>query len=139
MANNGPPIFDVRGEIMHNERQRSKNEMDMIARVRAICDELPQVDVVVDGFGHTTFKVSKKSFVLVGGGHGQDENGSISIKSDPDTQEALVKRGPYVRTPYIGQHGWITIFGSERIDWSEIEDLVRDGYNLAAPKRLRIR
>jgi predicted DNA-binding protein (MmcQ/YjbR family) len=121
---------------MHDDRKRSKRELDMIERIRSMCASLPEVDVVVDGFGHTTFKVAKKSFVLVGGGH--DDNGSISIKSDLDTQEALVKRGPYVRTPYIGQHGWITLFGNSKIDWTEVEELVRDGFNHAAPKRLRV-
>lgn len=120
---------------MHDDRERSDRELDMIERVKKICAKLPQVEVVIDGFGHTTFKVSKKSFVLVGGGH--DSNGSMSIKADPDTQRVLVKRGPYVRTPYIGQHGWVTIFGDARIDWNEIAELVTDAFNLAAPKRLR--
>ena len=109
----------------------------MIARVRSICEErrLRQVDVAVDGFGHTTFKVGKKSIVMIGGG--TDGSGSLSIKADPVTQQALIRRGPYERTPYIGQHGWVTLRGNATIDWEEVSDLVADAWTGAAPKRLR--
>src|SRR6476661_89971 len=104
------------------DRERSKNELELIRRVTAICKDLPQVETIIDGFGHTTFKVAKKSFVLIGGGHADE--GSMSIKADRDTQEALIKRGPYVRTPYIGQHGWVSVFGDVKLDWEEIEELI---------------
>jgi predicted DNA-binding protein (MmcQ/YjbR family) len=117
------------------DRERGEAELEFIQRVTAICKTLPEVNVGIDGFGHTTFKVGTKSFVLIGGGHGDE--GSMSIKSDRDTQEMLIKRGPYVRTPYIGQHGWVTAFGDAKLDWAQVEELIRDAFNLAAPKRLR--
>ena len=120
---------------MHDDRVRSRRELELIEKVKEICAPLPEVDVIIDGFGHTTFKVAKKSFVLVGAGH--NDEGSMSIKADHDTQQALIKRGPYVRTPYIGQHGWFTLFGDAKIDWSEVQELIIDAYNMAAPKRLR--
>ena len=116
-------------------RQRSKQELDFIERVRKATRKLPGVDVSIDGFGHTTFKVGKKSFVLVGGGNDGNE-GSISIKADPTTQASLVKHGPYVRTPYIGQHGWVSLFGYVKIDWKQVAELIEDAYRLAAPKKL---
>ena len=108
------------------DRNRSADEWAMIDRVKAITAKLPEVDIVIDGFGHTTFKVAKKSFIIIGRGHADE--GSLSVKADLDTQEALIKRGPWVRTPYIGQHGWASIFGSEKADWAEIEELARDAY-----------
>ena len=120
---------------MHEDRVRTARELEMIANVKNICASLREVDVVIDGFSHTTFKVAKKSFVLVGGGN--HDEGSLSIKADHDTQQALIKRGPYVRTPYIGQHGWVSLFGDAIIDWDEVAELVVDAYNIAAPKRLR--
>jgi predicted DNA-binding protein (MmcQ/YjbR family) len=103
--------------------------------MKTITKKLPEVDVVIDGFGHTTFKVAKKPFVMIGGGH--DGAGSLSVKADPDTQAMLVKRGPYVRTPYIGQHGWVSLFGDSKVDWNEIEELVQDAFRRVAPKRLK--
>lgn len=118
----------------HADRNRSARELEIIEQIRSITDRLPGVAVGVDGFGHTTFKVAKKSLVLVGGGH--DGDGSLSIKTDPTTQAMLVKRGPYTRTPYIGQHGWVSLWGKDEIDWADVEDLVVDAYRAAAPKKL---
>jgi hypothetical protein len=116
------------------DRERSAIELKLIEKVKKLAAKLPEVDVAVDGFGHTTFKVGKKSLVLIGGG--EDGNGSLSIKADVDTQKALIKRGPWTRTPYIGQHGWVTAWGNDKLDWSEIEDLFEDAYRASAPKRL---
>lgn len=93
---------------------------------------LPDVVEAVDGFGHTTFRVGKKSFVIAGMG---EEGTALSIKSDLVTQDALIRRGPYYRTPYIGQHGWISIDKPLSHDWTEVEELIVDGHGRVAPKR----
>lgn len=105
----------------------------LLLALRTTCARLPEVTELVDGFGHTTFKVAKKSFAIAGMGA---EGGMLSIKSDPVTQAALIRRGPYVRTPYIGQHGWISIGDPLAHDWAEVEELIADGWRRAAPKRL---
>ena len=115
-------------------RKRSARELEIIAKGRAATRKLPGVEVGIDGFGHTTFKAGKKSFVMIGGGY--DNEGSLSIKSDHTTQAALIKQGPYIKTPYIGQHGWVSLFGDMKIDWDEVAELVEDAYRLAAPKKL---
>jgi predicted DNA-binding protein (MmcQ/YjbR family) len=105
----------------------------LLAALRAVCGRLPEVDEVVDGFGHITFKVRGRSFVIAGMG----ERGEvISIKADLDTQEALIRHGAYFRTPYIGQHGWVSITDPLEQDREEIEELIVEGYLRAAPKRL---
>ena len=87
----------------------------------------------IDGFGHTTFRVGKKSFVIAGMG---ERGTAVSIKSDPTNQALLVDRGPYYRTPYIGQHGWVSVDDPLEQEWAEIAELIVDGYRLAAPRRL---
>jgi predicted DNA-binding protein (MmcQ/YjbR family) len=116
------------------DRKPGSKEADLIRRVKKICAPLPEVAVEKDGHGHTSFRVRKKTFVMIGGGH--DGCGSISIKADLPAQDLLVKRGPYVRTPYIGQHGWVTVWGNDTIDWDEVSELVADAYRASAPKRL---
>lgn len=113
-------------------RERSERELELIAEVQRIAAALPDVDVAVDGFGHTSFRVRNKPFVMIGGGQGA---GSLSIKSDPTTQSMLVRRGPFVRTPFLGQHGWVTLWGDAPIDWEEVRDLVEDAHRMVAPKR----
>jgi predicted DNA-binding protein (MmcQ/YjbR family) len=105
----------------------------LLAALRELCTPLPEVDESVDGFGHTTFKVRSKSFLIAGM---SEDGGAISIKSDPLTQDALVRRGPWYRTPYIGQHGWVSIADPLEHDWQEITGMIVDGWRLAAPKRL---
>lgn len=105
----------------------------LLTALRRTCGALPEVVELVDGFGHTTFKVGKKSFVIAGMGAG---GGSLAIKADPDTQAALIRRGPYYRTPYIGQHGWVSIDDPLRHPWPEIEELITDAWRRVAPKRL---
>ena len=115
-------------------RMLSARELEIIERMQAIAGALPEAETGVDGFGHTTFKVNQKSFVLIGGG--LKGEASLSIKADPTTQSLLVQRGPYIRAPYIGQHGWVTLWGDQEFDWDEIAQLAHDAYRLVAPKRL---
>lgn len=119
---------------MHLERQLQNPEgQRLLSALRRATARLPEVQEVIDGFGHTTFKVRKKSFVIAGMG---EDGYAISIKSDPTTQSHLIRRGPYYRTPYIGQHGWVSVADPLRQDWKELEDLIVDAYRSAAPKRL---
>jgi predicted DNA-binding protein (MmcQ/YjbR family) len=117
----------------HPIREPEGREKEIVDQVRGICASIPEVTQERDGFGHTVFKVRKKTFVMIGDGYGK---GSLSIKSDPTTQSLLVKRGPWQRTPYIGQHGWVSVWGDDEIEWEEVRELVRDAYRLAAPKKL---
>lgn len=118
---------------MHNEQLQSPEGQRLLVGVRRITSRLPEVEEVVDGFGHATFKVRKKSFVIAGMG---EDGVSVSIKSDPTTQSFLIRRPPYYRTPYIGQHGWVSVADPLAQDPAELEELIVDGYRLAAPKTL---
>lgn len=118
---------------MHNDQLRSHEGQRLLAELRRMVGGLPEVDEVVDGFGHATFKVRKKSFMIAGMGH---DGAAVAIKSDPTTQSFLIRRGPYYRTPYIGQHGWVSIADPLGHDPSELEALIVDGYRLAAPRTL---
>lgn len=115
-------------------RPLTARERELITLVSEACASLPEVRVERDGFGHSSFRVGKRTFVMIG--QGRDGEGSLSIKADVPSQGFLVRRGPYVRTPYIGQHGWVTVWGNVAFDPGEVGDLVRDAYRLVAPKRL---
>jgi len=118
-----------------SEDQRIRERVvALAAHVREAVRTLPEVSESFDGFGHIAFKVGKKSFVLVGSG--TEGQGSLFIKADPDSQQILVARGPYIRAPYLGQHGWVCVWGDVDVDWEEARELVRDAYRLVAPKRL---
>ena len=38
--------------------------------------------------------------------------------------------------PYVGPGGWIGVWLDGEVDWPELLELLRDGYRMAAPKKL---
>ncbi|MGE7761530.1 MmcQ/YjbR family DNA-binding protein [Peribacillus sp. NPDC097895] len=105
----------------------------MLEHVRNICLALPEAVEHIDGFGHNTFKINGKSFVI----SGESEKGfSLSFKSDRETQELLLQKENFFKTPYIGHHGWVSIHNPDREDWGELTILIQEAYLRAAPKRL---
>jgi predicted DNA-binding protein (MmcQ/YjbR family) len=119
--------------MSHELQLQSPRGQKLLRALRNVCLPLPEVSEVIDGFGHTTFRVGKKSFVIAGMG---EDGMAVSIKSDPVTQAALIKTGRFYRTPYIGQHGWVSIDNPRDRDWDDLEELIHDAYRAAAPKRL---
>ena len=105
----------------------------MLENVRNICLALPEAVEHIDGFGHNTFKINGKSFVI----SGDSEKGfSLSFKSDRETQAILLQKEHFSKTPYIGHHGWVSIQNPAEDDWDELTDLIKEAYLRAAPKRL---
>jgi predicted DNA-binding protein (MmcQ/YjbR family) len=118
---------------MHEKQLETPEGQRLLTAIREVCRSLPEVCEVVDGFGHTTFKVRGKSFLI---GRMGEQGTAVSLKSDLVNQAFLVARGPYYRTPYIGRHGWITLDRPLGHDWAEVRELIVDAWYLAAPKRL---
>jgi hypothetical protein len=112
---------------------KSLDTAGMLENLRNICLALPEAVEHIDGFGHNTFKINGKSFVI----SGESENGfRLSFKSDRETQELLLHRGHFFKTPYIGHHGWVSIQNPAGEVWGEMNDLIQEAYLRAAPKRL---
>ena len=51
-------------------------------------------------------------------------------------QQALVQDERFFVSPYVGKHGWTSVYLDKRVSWKVLEDLVRRSYRLIAPKRL---
>ncbi|WP_328087748.1 MmcQ/YjbR family DNA-binding protein [Fictibacillus sp. B-59209] len=111
----------------------SETGKQMLQQVRGICIGFPEVKEHVDGFGHTSFRVKDKPFVIMG----ENEQGtSLAIKTLPETQEILLQEERFFRPAYIGQHGWTSIYHSGGVNWKEIHSLILEAYQRTAPKRL---
>ncbi|MFY0760828.1 MmcQ/YjbR family DNA-binding protein [Metabacillus dongyingensis] len=112
---------------------KSQDTAGILENLRNICLALPEAVEIIDGFGHNTFKINGKSFVI----SGESEKGfSMSFKSDRETQELLLQKEHFFKTPYIGHHGWVSILNPAGKDWDELTDLIQEAYLRAAPKRL---
>ena len=99
----------------------------VIEEIRRLCLTYPEVHEHIDGFGHISFRVKDKPFVIIGE--------TLSIKTLPATQEILLEQRGYTKAPYIGRHGWVLV-EIEEVGWLTIEGLVRGGFLIVAPKRL---
>jgi predicted DNA-binding protein (MmcQ/YjbR family) len=115
----------------HDKGMKSQQGMEMLDNVRRICAPFPEVEETIDGFGHTTFKVRGKSFIMMGENEAAP---GLSFKSDRENQEFLLQQGPYFKTPYIGQHGWVSIKSPQ--NWDDLGQLLKEAYLRASPKRL---
>jgi len=112
---------------------KSKDTAGILENLRNICLALPEAFELIDGFGHNTFKINGKSFVISGE---SDAGFNLSFKSDRETQELLLQKEHFFKTPYIGHHGWVSIRNPQKADWDELTDLIQEAYLRAAPKRL---
>ncbi|MEM7305632.1 MAG: MmcQ/YjbR family DNA-binding protein [Planctomycetota bacterium] len=104
----------------------------ILARIRKICLALPETSEAVK-WGHPNFLVGKKIFAAYGVYHERPTFGSKQTLVD---QALLVEDERFFRSPYVGKHGWVSMYTDGRLDWGLVEDLLVKSYRLVAPKRL---
>ena len=108
-------------------------EHAVLRRLRRVYQDLDGVVEERDKFGHVAIRVGKKTLAMLGLNAGVP---SLGLKSDLTTQSFLVERGRFYRTPYVGQHGWVSIDGTvKQLDWDAITDVLTATYAAVAPKR----
>lgn len=105
----------------------------LLDNLRRICLPLPSVSEELM-HGHPVFRVATKSFLIL---HHTPEEPHIALKVEKKLQGVFLEDARFFKTPYIGQHGWVSlnVTGIEP-DWEEIAELARGSWRLAAPKKL---
>ena len=103
----------------------SKEGLAALDRLRKAVADHADVEEAVDKFGHTSFRVKDKPFVMMG--EGKDGPG-MSIKVGKEIQAVLLKRTDFKKTAYIGQHGWVSVASLPPKQWDEILELVQLAY-----------
>ncbi|MBP3963902.1 MmcQ/YjbR family DNA-binding protein [Paenibacillus sp. DLE-14] len=99
----------------------------MLEQVRKICSSLPETTEIIDGHGHTTFKVKDKSFIIM-------SDYGMTFKSDLENQEIILQQEQFFKPKYIGHRGWVGVNAPS--DWEQMGILLKEAYLHAAPKRL---
>lgn len=117
----------------YHHHVRSEQGHQVLLHVRQVCANLPEVEETVDGFGYTTYSIGSKSFIKIGE---TAEGVGIAFKSDHENQDVLIQTGRYVKTPYIGHHGWVSVRPDLDPEWNELSELLVEAYLRTAPKRL---
>lgn len=111
-----------------------------IHRLRKLCLAFPGAHEV-EAWGEPTFRVNNKLFAMYA--HADDHHGAghhaVWIKSTPVNQGLLLAARPtrYFSPPYVGPSGWVGVRLDGRVNWKDVAGLLRDGYELAAPKATR--
>jgi predicted DNA-binding protein (MmcQ/YjbR family) len=105
----------------------------ILKRVRKLCLALPGTAETVT-FGHPTFQVAGKTFVVLEAYKGEL---TLCFKVGKDMQSVFLKDARFFATPYVGRYGWVSLRVHARpLDWNEIGELTRGSYRLIAPKKL---
>ena len=109
-------------------------------RLRKLCLALPEAHEV-RAWGEPTFRVRNKLFAMYASANTHHGNGRPAVwcKASPANQALMVQAAPgrLFVPPYVGPNGWVGVWLDERANWKELPELLRDGYRLVAPKRLR--
>jgi hypothetical protein len=111
-----------------------------LAKLRKLSLALPEAHEV-EAWGEPTFRVRNKMFATFAGAsnhHGAGRH-STWIKCSPTNQQLLIQSDPgrYFFPPYVGPSGWVGVYLDASPDWPAIAELLRDGYAMIAPARLK--
>ena len=109
------------------------DEKKILAKLREICLALPKTSETVT-FGHPTFQVGTKTFSVLETYKGEL---SICVKVGKKMQPVFLEDSRFYRTPYVGQHGWVSLRANTKLNWKEIGELVRGSYELVSAKKKR--
>ena len=106
-----------------------KPKSPLLTRLRRYCLSLPGTSEV-GAWGHPNFRVAGRAFAVYEFYRGRP---SIAVKSDLDLQEILIEDQRFFRTPYLGQHGWVSLWADQPLQWEMVKDLVMGSYRRVTP------
>lgn len=103
--------------------------MKHLEKLRKVCLALPGAHETFT-WGHPQFRVDNKIFC------GCDES-SACFKVGKQIQGVYLEDPRFFKTPYVGQHGWVSLRMEGRVDWREVRGLVEQSYRLIATGKKR--
>ena len=99
-------------------------------KVRALCLALPDTKLTMT-WGSPHFRVGEKIFCGFGAEDGKEVMG---VKLGMSHARSIVKDARFWPAPYVGKHGWVSMNVTLRKSWDEVAALIRESYELIAPK-----
>jgi hypothetical protein len=111
----------------------------VLIRLRKLCLALPESYEKLS-HGEPTFGVDKRMFAMfanAGNHHGRGRH-AVWVKGAPGRQARAVRTDParFFIPPYVGPSGWIGVDLDADTRWSELADILRHAWRLAAPPRM---
>ena len=102
-------------------------------KVRALCLGLPDTKLTMT-WGSPHFRVGEKIFCGFGA---EDGKQTMGVKLGMSHARSVVKDPRFWPSKYVGKHGWVTMDVTRRKSWDEVAALIRESYELIAPKASR--
>ena len=99
-------------------------ETRILRSLRTACLSLPAT-TETRTFGHPTFQIRGRTFAVL------DEYAgflTLPLKVGFPMQEQLLRDQRFLKTPYVGRHGWVSLRLTGRLSWKEIRALVARSY-----------
>jgi len=114
------------------------DEQKVLARVRALCLDLPEVTERLSHGTQAWFVRDKKGFCTFHYNHHRDGITGIWCAAPPGAQESLIGADPdrYYRPAYVGHRGWGGMRLQGKVNWDEVAGVIEDAYCTIAPKKL---
>jgi predicted DNA-binding protein (MmcQ/YjbR family) len=116
---------------------KSRSERQRAKILRLIAD-LPEATAVARGT-HLSLEVRKRRFGYFLDDHHGDGRVALNCKGSPDLRETLQQLAPaqFHIPKYLGAKGWVGLWLDDAdLDWSLVGLVLREAYQLTAPKTL---
>jgi predicted DNA-binding protein (MmcQ/YjbR family) len=99
--------------------------------VREVAMSLPNVTEQIQWENHLLFKIGGKMFALTTLG---PEGVRLSVKSTPEKFYELTEIPGVIPAPYMARNHWVALERWDAVRRSEMEDLIRESYQLVLAK-----
>ena len=109
-----------------------------LARVRTVCEALPEVTERPSHGSPAWFVRDKKTIAMFVDDHHGDGILGIWCAAPPGVQEQMIDEDPdvFFRPPYVGHRGWIGVRLSRTVTNDELRSILEDAFRVVAPKTL---
>jgi predicted DNA-binding protein (MmcQ/YjbR family) len=106
-------------------------QAQLVAELRELCKQFPGSEEYVM-VHHPAFRVGKKPFVIAG--IADSAAVGLSINLGHEAQAGLLDDERFSKTPYIGQHGWVTV-ARAALQRAELAELVTSSWRRVAKSK----
>jgi hypothetical protein len=121
---------DVR--VIHCRTMSTGDREVVLRALRELSRQLPDAEEYVM-VHHPAFRVGKKPYAVVGL-RADSSHVTLSINLGPTVQAHLLEDERFSKTPYIGQHGWVSV-NFDDVSAPELQALVVDSYRRCAGRK----
>jgi predicted DNA-binding protein (MmcQ/YjbR family) len=95
-----------------------------LEKLRALCRRLPDT-AEKQSWGHPNFTAGGRMFAAVEKCRGRP---SLAVATSLEEQSFLVQDPRFAVAPYVGKHGWVTVWLDLEPEWPLLEDLLRKAH-----------